>query len=387
MTVTLHEVDAWVSNGVTVQEGTGSPVLIVEFTGKIVGGKFQGKISQQGASTNKSAPSLQVEFDGGTAQTIPIPDAALANEDGIFEIQLKVTGTVKGKVVSFTSPSPAFMRNFKTGKPVIAFITGTDQTFFFAATAFMHAYADGVFSSTTTVLEVRDFLRTQGEPRGFGQWGEANIVSHGNATEWVILPFTGATKRHLRFWDIEDLRKDPRFQPNIAAQLTTDSRVVIRGCAIGNDQRLLDQIRALFGGQTTVFAPKFLQFYFTQSGVSRESFFEFFFFFAKAQTAPPDSTCVAELKNKFPKSGISDADWLKMLKNTNIDPNGFRASHDGNLDRHETIPWRETITVNHPERPRGADGATPPEVQAAIKKSILEQEQKRISTPRRLKRT
>jgi hypothetical protein len=369
VTVTLEEVDAWVSDGASVTESTGSPVLVAEFTGKITGKKFQGTLTKKGTSTATSPPTLKLLFDGQSAtavQTIPIPDATLSNEDGIFEIQLTVTGTIKKKTASFKTPSPVFVRNFKTGKPVVAFITGSGSGYFTAADAFMHSYADGTFS-LGTVLEIREFLRTQAAARGFGPWGEANIVSHGNATEWVITPFPGAPSPHLRWWDIKDLQAKSQFTPAIDKQLTTDSKLVIRGCAIGNDTRLLNEIRRLFGGQTTVFAPKFLQFYQVTGTVARESFFEFFFFFAKAQTAPNDAACVTELKTKYPTSGISDSDWLKMLQNTTEDPNGFRASHAGSVDRHETIPWRITTTVNHPEKPRkGLHGPTPPEVTAAI---------------------
>lgn len=380
VTVTLDEVDAWVSGGATVSEGTGSSVLVAEFTGKITKGKFQGTLSKKGTSTNASAPALKVLFDGqppASPQSIPIPDATLANEDGIFEIQLTVKGQIKGKAApAYTTPSPMFVRNFKAGKPVVSFITGSGTGYFVAAEAFMKSYADGTFSQGT-ILDIREFLRTQAAARGFGPWGEANIVSHGNAVEWVILPFAGAKSVHLRRWDIKDLRTDARFSPSISSQLTTDSKLVIRGCAIGNDQGLLDEIRALFGGQTTVFAPKFLQFYemkvtpptATQPGstVARESFFEFFFFFAKQQTAPPDADCVTELKKKFPAAGIKDADWLKMLQNTTESPNGFRASHDGNVDRHESIPWRVTLNFDHPTAPRdGIKGPTPAPVASVI---------------------
>lgn len=369
VTVTLNEVDAWVSDGTKVQENSGPAVMVAEFEGKIVAGKFQGKLTKQGTSTQASPPTLKVLFDGqaaSAAQSVSIPDATVANEDGIFEIQLKVTGTIKKKQSSFTTPSPVFVRNFKTGKPVAGFITGSGSGYFIAAKDFMESYADGTFS-LGTVLDIREFLRTQADARGFGPWGEANIVSHGNATEWVILPFAKAPSVHLRWWDINELQSDPRFTSSITAQLTKDSRLVIRGCAIGSDKRLLDEVRKLFGGQVTVFAPKFLQFYETKGGVAREGFFEFFFFFAKEKTAPSDAACVAELKKKFPSSGISDKDWLRMLQNTTEDPNGFRASHDGTVDRHEKIPWRVNKTVNHPEKPRkGVKGPTPPEVTAAI---------------------
>jgi hypothetical protein len=112
-----------------------------------------------------------------------------------------------------------------------------------------------------------------------------------------------------------------------------------------------------------VFAPKFLQFYYVKGGAAREGFYEFFFFYALQKTSPDNTTCVAELQKKYPASAIADADWLRMLKNTKEDPTGFRAS-----DRHETIPWRTSQTISHPNDPRkGMKGPTPPRVAAAVK--------------------
>ncbi len=369
VTVTLNEVDAWVSGGATVTENNGPPVLVAQFKGKIVAKRFQGTLTQKGTSTATNPPTLKVLFDGQAAaalQSIPIPDATLANEDGIFEIQLDVTGTIKKKKAKFSTPSPAFVRNFKAGQPVVAFVTGSGSGYFTAANAFMKSYADGTFGQST-VLEIREFLRTQASARGFGPWGEANVVSHGNATEWVILPKPGATNSHLRWWDIKDLQSDRAFTPSVSTELASGSKFIIRGCAIGNDQPLLDEIRTLFGGQTTVFAPKYLQYYEQKGSVAREGFYEFLFFYEKAKTAPSDADCVKALKAKYSSLAISDADWLKMLQNTTETPTGFRASHGGSVDRHETIPWRTTMNIEHKAKPRkGLNGPTPPEVTAAI---------------------
>ncbi|MCI0329969.1 MAG: hypothetical protein L0196_03325 [candidate division Zixibacteria bacterium] len=354
--VALSEVDAWVSDGKKVSEGKGKPVLIGEFEGKITGGKFSGTLKK---SSSGSGPALKVRFDGepaGSPHSLPIPDSTLANEDGIFEVQVKVTGSIGKKAKGYTANSPVFFRNFKEKRPVVAFVTGKDKGgFFAAANRFWKEYADGKFDRGS-VWEIREFLRTQPAARGFGPWGEANCVSHGNAIEWVIklLP-KDKNVRHLRSWDVEEARTSPAFtslipaKPALSAVLDKDSKLVIRGCSIGKDQELLDEIRELFGGETTVFAPKFLQYYEFRDGVAREGFYEYFFFYAKQKKTPGDDAAVAELQKKHSKAGLSEADWKRMLETKTRDPDGFRGLNASGEDRRETIPWRVgPLTIEHP---------------------------------------
>jgi hypothetical protein len=368
VTVTLSETDAWVADGKKVVEVANSKdVLIGEFTGKIVGGKFQGALTKN-TTPSAGVPPLKVRFDGeppGTSHRVDIPASTLANEEGIFEVLLKVKGKVAGKPGSFIAPAPVFVRNFKHGRPVIAFITGSDGAgYFTAAKAFMETYADATLARNN-VLDIREFLRTESAPRGFGPWGEVNIVDHGNAVEWVIkLASSDKNLQHLRSWHVADAAAKPPFQPPITSVLDSNSTVVIRGCAIGRDKGLLDEIRKLFGGQCKVLAPKFLQEYAVQGSTARESFFEFFHFYATQGPAngpasvPSDDECRKELKAKFPNPipPISDADWLTFLGRRALHRDGYRTSDaSGKADRRETITWREARNIQHtPERKQDA---------------------------------
>ncbi len=361
VTVTLSEVDSWESSGAKVTEIAKSPpVLIAEFSGKIVGGKFKGTQSKPSPALTGS-PALKLQFDSDPtvhSLQIPAPSAGQpANEEGIFEVQLKVAGTVGKKPGSFNAPSPVFVRNFKAGRPVIAFITGSDGGGYFAAARdYMGKYADARLDRDN-VLDIREFLRTQAEPRKFGPWGEVNIVDHGNAVEWVIKLVSGDAKpRHLRRWDLEDANKLAQFQTPISSVLDKSSTLVIRGCAIGNDKGLLDEIRKMFGGACKVLAPKHLQLYDSKSGVAREGFFEVLHFYSTTgpatgpATLPTDAECRKELKAKFPTPvpPISDADWLTFLGRRALNADGFRASNAaGTDDRSETITWREARNVLH----------------------------------------
>ena len=227
VTVTLTEVDAWVSSGAKVTEVAKSPpVLIAEFSGKIVARQVRGDADQAVTGVDRRAGAegavrRRARRDRPQAHD---PSSAAANEEGIFEVQLKVTGTVNKKPGTFAAPGPVFVRNFKSGRPVIAFITGSDGGGYFAAAKdFMDAYADATLARDN-VLDIREFVRTQSEPRGFGPWGEVNIVDHGNAVEWVIkLVSKDTAVRHLRRWHVEDAAAQPAFKTPIDSVLDKNS--------------------------------------------------------------------------------------------------------------------------------------------------------------------
>lgn len=318
----LFEVDAWTSTSGDVNEG-GRDTLIAEFSGKIVNGKFVlERKNPQGPMGG--SPSLLVHLDGETEKPnfvvhdLPIPPSALPNEQGIYEIELRVTGKIKGKTKSYRTPNPVFVRNFKAGRPVAAFVTGGGQDpFFIAARSYWFEYADGLFERGS-VEGIREFIRTETDRRGYGPWGEINIVNHANEFQWIIRLFANDQNvRRLGIKEIKEAQNDIRFQAALRTQLDEQSKVVIRGCVLGNDQPILDEIRKLFGGKAMLFAPKYVQAYSTQNGIPRESFWEQFFFYGPGAQAPPNATCKQRLASKYPTPKVKDDDWMPMLTSTN----------------------------------------------------------------------
>ena len=358
VTIQIFEVDTWGSGPNRIVEPNARDELIAELKGKIVGGKFKlDSKDQKGKSGEK--PSLQLHVDGEekplfVVHDFPIPSAALANEQGIFEIEARVTATVNKKKKSAKTETPVFVRNFKSGRPIVAFITGGGEDFFNAAEIYWRAVADGMFN-IASVESIREILRTAVEARGFGPWGDVNIVSHGNEFEWIVALFKSGGVSHVHTKDVVQARGDQRFSESITSQIDDKSRVIIRGCAIGNDQALLDEIRLLFGGQAPVLAPKFLQTYFTDSSsgttTGREAFFETFFFYVPGDSAPSNTDCRDRLSKEHPT--VNKDDWMPILtrpqrKGTST-PEQIKEQFNGfRHDRTESFGLRFTFTISHP---------------------------------------
>jgi hypothetical protein len=342
--VQIFEVDAWRSGPDRVVENAGRDTLIAELKGRILGKKFLlDSITPKGKTGAK--PEMRLHIDGEDAplvvdHSLPFPDSAIVNENGVFEVEARVSGLIGGKKRSGKTKVPVFLRNFKAGRPIVAFITGDTRSdpFFANADLFWKAVADGKFS-LGSVEEIRTFLFKRADAGGFGPWGEVNVVNHGNEFEWIVKLFGSAKGvSHVHTQDLDKLRSDPRIFGPIPS-LDDTSRVIIRGCAIGNDQSLLDAIRDVFGGDATILAPKFIQIYATSGKISREGFMEMFFFYVPGSSAPSLADCKQTLSQKFPD--VKDDDWLPMLKRTTLSLDGYRH------DRTENFAANQTFTVSH----------------------------------------
>ncbi len=317
--LTLKEVDRWGRGSEAVTEsGGGSDDFIVEFTGQIVDGQFTGAISRR-ARAAEGAPILRIHIDGEPEDTVyelPIPGARNEREQGIFEIQLEVNGRIDGRRKSFRTATLAFVRNFVQDRPIISFITGS-RGYFTAASHYWRINADGVFARSS-VEEIFTYLHTESARLGYGTWGQVNIVSHGNESEWLIKLFRADSRtRHVTPQMLRDNAEDERLVAPDDTQLDNESTIVIRGCSLGNSQELLDEIRNLFGGRSTIYAPKYIQWYSYESRngnvTAQEYFIEFFYFYVPGTIEPNEATCIARFQEKYPDIA-TDEQWRTMLR-------------------------------------------------------------------------
>lgn len=340
--LTLKEVDRWGRGREAVTEsGGGRDDFIVEFTGQIVDGQFTGDISRRGRAA-EDAPILRIHIDGEPEDTIyelPIPSDRNEREQGIFEIQLEVSGRIDGRRKSFRTATPAFVRNFVQDRPIITFITGSGG-YFTAGSHYWRINADGLINRSS-VEEIFTYLRTESERLGYGLWGQVNIVSHGNELEWLIKLFRSDTRtRHVTPQILRDNAEDERLGAPDDTQLDNESTIVIRGCALGNSQELLDEIRNLFGGHSTIYAPKYIQWYSYErrdgNVTAQEFFIEFFYFYVTGTREPDEATCIARFQEEYP--GIaSDEQWRAMLRDRT-----YRKRYD---------PEALTMWIDYSERP------------------------------------
>jgi hypothetical protein len=329
VTVTLLEMDSWRYRRDTMAEQLDSQDdTIAVFTGSMERSRFQVQ-QHRPARARRNAPVLKVRFHGNdTEYRLPIPDSDLQEEGGELEIGLQVQGEVRrGRRVlerEYTTPSPVFVRNYGQAgaqqRPMITFITGRDR-FYNAARRYWQRRSDGLIRKPS-VEEILSYLNSQQnlDRYGEGRWGEVNIVSHANTNQWIIRLFAGRRER-VRHIDVNVLNQhghEARLQALDAAVADNNTRIVIRGCVIGNNQALLDRIRQLFGNQARVYAPKYLQSYeWYRRGrerTQREYFKEFFFFYVPGNRSPNLARCIELLSQKYAGRGITEEQWRNMLR-------------------------------------------------------------------------
>ncbi len=331
--VTLSEADRWGSGEEQVREAGGDDLIAV-FRGAIVDGRFQGELARQGRA-RRGAPTIRVRFDGqDQTHELAVPSGGNEHEGGVLEIQCAVSGRIGRRRARYRTPSPVFVRRFERDRPVVALITGRDG-YANIARRYWSAHGDGRFDRRS-LEEVLEFARTESERRGYGPWGELNVVSHGNEWDWMIRLFRSDRRARAVFSSVlRREERDARLQPRPAGQLDRRSRVVIRGCVLGRNQALLDQIRGVFGGQAAVYAPKYLQTYWFRGRDTGESFTEGFFYYLRGGRRPAAADAARELDAKYP-GRLEDAEWRRLL---------------GARNRNKTKVQRFRVTVLYDARP------------------------------------
>jgi len=319
--VTLFEADRWQSGSTQVTESTPDD-RIAEFRGQITAHRFVGSLHSPSGG-DPQPPVLRVRFEGVVdAQGQPIthelhiPTQRNEHENGVFEIIAEVTGRIEGSAQRYRTQVPVFIRRWTERRPVISFVTGTAGGFFQSARDYWDAHADGVWTAPNHVEGILERVRTGPDARGYGTWGEVNIVSHGNEDHWIIRPDAAtAQPRPLTDTDVADLIGLPaRYRSPGEDALDAQSRVVLRGCAIGNRQALLDRVRELFGNRAYVYAPYYLQLYDTRGSEPREGFWDYFVAYVLTQDEEPSlDDCVAAFEALPEYESVTEEEWRTML--------------------------------------------------------------------------
>ena len=335
----LFEADEWAEGTTHVEEGGGGFDLIALFKGDIREGKFIGLPRLQGRGAGPKARKLRVHIDGDPADkvyTLEISEDTGEQEGGLLEIVLCVSGIINGVEKKYEIRTPVFARSAPDDRPVITFITGRDG-FFASASAYWKPLTDGVIppppNRKFSFEEILNYLRQpirKGKHVFNPPWGEVNIVAHGtnygrrkdgnncDFCEIFIPLFRGDDNDPERRSTRAGLLKRYSGNPQLIAPdekiLDEDSIIVIRGCMIGEDQVLLDELRRLFGWRATVIAPRPVQWYHGQAGQVKENLLEYFFFYTPGTARPNQRDCIRGLSNKY-RGRNTDEQWTQMLNN------------------------------------------------------------------------
>lgn len=373
VTLTLKEMDTWRwRNDTHIEYADSADDNIAIFNGTIERRKFVAG-PHLIPPAPEGSPILKVQFFGSdTIYELPIPDSTLAEEGGELEIGVHVTGEVqvRRRTVQreYQTRWPVFIRNYGTEaaqeRPVLTFITGRDRgrnRFFTSGRSFWRRRADGIVDRSN-IEQLLDYLGVQQnlENLGEGRYGEINIVSHANANQWMMRLFhrQAGQVNHIDVNVLNRHGSDNRLTDPGDDKIDSDTRIVIRGCVIGQNQALLNRIHTLFGGRANVYAPQYIQRYeFRGRGrnrVEREYFVEFYFFYNVGRQIPSNATCLQKLKEKYPQVGIDDVEWRRLLQGA------------GERDRVNSRPERFRLTIEY-------NDSTPP-TQRAERMAELERQ-------------
>jgi len=350
--LTLLEVDEWGAGNTKVSERAGSNAeKFAEFKGQIKDGKYRADLVYP-KNVPRGGPRFSVFIDGGESHKqyfdFPIPKAVYTNEDGIYEVIVSVQGKIKKKMKKYVSESPVFIRNFKSGRPVVAFITGKGGEFFTNGSTYWKKVADGTFERPS-LESIYNFLLKESDRRKYGPWGDINILSHGN--EFGIITKLFDKEKNVRFIQSSDIKKAKQQEPfttPLAGKVDQHTRIIFRGCSLGRDQPLLDELKTLFGGVPIVLAPRYVLTYYSPKkpgDSAREGFMEYFFVYTKGDKKPSDRMVKSLLSDKYAnhRPQVTDTEWDVLLRG--LHPNV-------RISRVESYRIAQTYTFTHD---RGAD--------------------------------
>ena len=336
------------------EEKPGPDSLVARFYGNVASGQFtlvprKGKGQtpppnpELNANPGKNAPTVKINF-AGASYDVQLPGKGA--ENGVYELVVTMSATGHK---NFRSQAVVYVRDFQffkaqgESRPVIAILAGTDDVssqkgFGDAALAFWRRHADAAFDRRGLGLEaVVKFLDKYKDK--FGNWGEVNVISHGNLIP-IFVRLVARDKRE--FLDAHQIEESFAADSNVDTSafqsgigLDDKSRVVFRACDAGNNPKILEALhKRVFAGACPVFIPKFVQVY--QSDGSGESFEEMLLYYHKAQNKPGADLVEQKMKEAFVQT-YPDGDWTKER--------GTFAPHGDALGRLQSF----TVWVDVPE--------------------------------------
>ena len=352
--ITVLEADRWRAGGQETVEGDGTERRRAEIRGTIQGRKFV----RSGIDTfitmvtldpvpPETKPKLYtpgifnliIEHDGSRSH-VPLQNLDREKELGFFEIVFEVTATVGGQSLQYQTPTPVFVRNVPSGRAEIAFIGGTEddfdeaytKNFFRSARLYWKPLQDNLREDEKDLFSILAVVRdTPASARGDAPWGTVNIVAHGSTESWYL-------KKTSKETTTGDIKADDLPDPSLgdspaAAALDEDSIIVLRGCELGGNRRLLDGIRDQFGGRARVYAPLHEMVYRKRGGSVTELLFQKWELELPGKKSfPADPDLVKMLQKKYLPHALygsfNEAQWsaVAAIHETALNADAFRQS-------------------------------------------------------------
>ena len=171
-----------------------------------------------------------------------------------------------------------------------------------------------VVENLTALSQVLDYLRQHPTPDG-RPYGLINLVSHGN--EFVDLQMTVTPKgSRTSAASLFDALLDGTIVPLDDTAVDSLTTIYLHGCAVGNNQGLLNLLAQVFGGRATVKASKLFEYYaYMSESRNPQSVHHYFaktwYAFHHPDSAMDEDELVRQLKQRYPTDTIC---WREGLR-------------------------------------------------------------------------
>ena len=222
-------------------------------------------------------------------------------------------------VVTDTIPEMAPPPELRTS---ITFIMGDDKTAFNQYYEMAGHYyrlnaddhSDIVIDNFTSLSQVLDYLCSHPAPDSL-PYGIVNLVSHGNEFIDLQMKVTPHGQRTSPESLSEALNKKKLKQPDTGI-IDSATIVFLHGCAVGNNQKLLDALAIAFGGRATVMASKLFEYYaYLSPNKNPQSIRHYYartwYAFYHPDSAYDEKRMVRQLRKRYPHDTVH---WREGLR-------------------------------------------------------------------------
>lgn len=180
-----------------------------------------------------------------------------------------------------------------------------------------------VVDSLSSLSEVMNYLETHRPENGL-PWGLINLVSHGN--EFVDLSMRVIPQGHrTSAQSLKDAVKENLLQPLDTTLIDSATTIYLHGCAVGNNQGLLDALIGAIGGKfckATLKASKLFEYYaYTSNGRNPQSIKHYFakvwYAFYNPDTILNENKIIGQLKKRYPTESVNWSEAIRRDYQTN----------------------------------------------------------------------
>ena len=394
------EVDHWSDGTLQIAEGPGAPQWVAQIRGRLRKRKFETTTGITHYWTDAPRKTLRLAVDGQTFN-VYLQNRGGRKDHAFFELAFRGHAVVRGQREEFESKNIVCVRNLPLHRAEVVFMAGTPRDFpgdpstsryFPGALAYWSRVCDNVVASPAGMsplgaMNILDRLRESAGQRNAQPWGMAHIVSHGNSNTWWIRKWD--SDRYPQAYGASNmsiLDGASPFKPQLSA-LDEESIIVVRACEVGNDKDLLNAIKAFFGGNARVFAPRHDLVYRVAAGESRECLFKVWRFMLPGRNRPfpAGGEAVRLLRARYaamansPHAHMTDADWEEVVRITSTDTSGLEFRERGSLSQPFSFdaPVAEVLVTTGP----GPANPQPQAVLSVLAKRAYRAQQEDVEVP------